>query len=411
MSSPIMKGVTRLYGNAVSGINIGGDATILVKMHDDTTKILMAQERIGKGDIIAWADINQWDKINDASFGTATFFRNLLSGTIERIQNRLVAKVTLSDLAQTYTGSPLPVTIITDPAGLKTIITYNGSETIPTNAGTYSVVATIDDATYKGTTSESFKIGKASLTVTADDKKRTYGESDPDLSVSYSGFVKGDDIDDLDAKPKASTGANLNSDAGTYDITVFGGSDNNYSYIFNKGTLTIDKGNQVITFKNIPADLRSQQEYQLVATSASGLPVSFNSSESTIASISGDYMTVGKEGTVRIIASQEGNQNWNPAPDVIQTIITLQEFNKIRSLFTPNNDGMNDYWIIPDIELYGDISVKIFNRFGKLLYESSAYNNDWDGTYNGAPLPSASYNYIIKSVEKGIIKGVVNMVR
>lgn len=411
MSSPIMKGVTRLYGNAVSGINIGGDATILVKMHDDTTKILMAQEKIGKGDIIAWADINQWDKINDASFGTATFFRNLLSGTIERIQSRLVAKVILSDLVQTYTGSPLPVTIITDPAGLKTNVTYNGSETTPANAGTYTVVATIDDPTYKGTTTGSLKIGKASLNITADDKIRTYGESDPDLSVSYAGFVKGDDIDDLDAKPKASTGANLNSDAGVYDITVFDGSDNNYSYIFNKGSLTIDKGNQVITFKNIPADLRSQQEYQLVATSTSGLPVSFNSSESTIASISGNNMNVGKEGNVRIIASQEGNQNWNPAPDVIQTIITLQAFNKIRSLFTPNNDGMNDYWVIPDIEQYGDLSVKIFNRFGKLLYESSAYNNDWDGTYNGAPLPSASYSYIIKSVEKGIIKGIVNMVR
>jgi gliding motility-associated-like protein len=72
---------------------------------------------------------------------------------------------------------------------------------------------------------------------------------------------------------------------------------------------------------------------------------------------------------------------------------------------------MNDYWYIADIGQYGQISVKIYNRFGTLLYESPAYNNDWDGTYNGTPLPSASYYYIIKSSEKGIIKGVVNLVR
>ena len=411
ISSPLMKGVTNLYGNAVSAINIGGNATVLVKMNDDPTKITMAQEGMGNGDMIAWADLNQWDKINNTSFGTATFFRNLLSGSVERIQSLLVANVTLSDLVQTYTGSPLPITITTFPLGLKTVVTFNGSESIPTNAGTYTVVATIDDATYKGTTTGSFKITKASLTVTADDKRRIYGEPDLVLSVSYSGFINGDDIDDLDVRPDASTRANLNSDAGVYDITVFGGTDDNYSYIFNNGVLTIDKADQVITFQNLPEGLRSQQEFQLVATATSGLPISFSSSESTIANISGYDMTLGKEGTVIIIASQVGNQNWNPAPDVIQTITILEALKKIRSLFTPNNDGMNDFWYIPDIELYGDISVKIFNRFGKLLYEASAYNNDWDGTYNGAPLPSASYAYIIKSSERGIIKGVVNVVR
>jgi gliding motility-associated-like protein len=122
-------------------------------------------------------------------------------------------------------------------------------------------------------------------------------------------------------------------------------------------------------------------------------------------------MTVLKEGNVTITAIQEGNQNWNPAANVTQTIVTLPTFDNIRSLFTPNNDGMNDYWYIPDIEQYGTISVQIYNRFGKLVYHSSAYKNDWEGTYNGTPLPEASYYYIIKSSEKGIIKGVVNLVR
>jgi len=97
MSSPLMEGVAKLWGSAVSAINIGGDATVLVKMRDDPTKIAMAQERMGNGDIIAWADVNQWDVINDASFGTALFFRTLLNSAAERIQSILVASLTTTE--------------------------------------------------------------------------------------------------------------------------------------------------------------------------------------------------------------------------------------------------------------------------------------------------------------------------
>ena len=69
------------------------------------------------------------------------------------------------------------------------------------------------------------------------------------------------------------------------------------------------------------------------------------------------------------------------------------------------------YWYIPSLEQYGKVQVRIFNRYGQTVYQSDGYKNDWDGTYNGAPLPSASYYYIIKSSKKGVKKGVVNIVR
>jgi gliding motility-associated-like protein len=254
-------------------------------------------------------------------------------------------------------------------------------------------------------------VEKAPLQVTAESVSKAYLEEVPALTVTYSGFVYDESQDVLDVMAIALTDASQNSDAGDYDITASGGSDNNYDYIYNNGLLTILKADQVITFDDIPEGLRTTQVYQLVASSASGLPVSFGSSQSDIVTISGADMTVEKEGTTQIMASQEGDHNWNPAADVLQTIVTRPTFDNIRSLFTPNSDGMNDYWYIADIGQYGQISVKIYNRFGTLLYESPAYNNDWDGTYNGTPLPSASYYYIIKSSEKGIIKGVVNLVR
>ena len=122
-------------------------------------------------------------------------------------------------------------------------------------------------------------------------------------------------------------------------------------------------------------------------------------------------MLVNKEGRNTITAKQEGNINWNPAPDVSNSYIGQPSFDNITSLFTPNEDGVNDYWYIPNIEDFGRVQVKVYNRFGKLVYESSDYKNDWNGTFNGSPLPSASYYYIIKSSEKGVINGVVNIVR
>jgi gliding motility-associated-like protein len=112
-----------------------------------------------------------------------------------------------------------------------------------------------------------------------------------------------------------------------------------------------------------------------------------------------------------ITALQEGSSNWNPAPAVPQSIDVGDEYHKIPSIFTPNHDGINDYWSIPDIEQYGKFQVSIYNRYGQTVYHSDDYKNDWYGTWNSSDLPSASYYYIIKSSTKGTIKGVLNIVR
>ncbi len=257
----------------------------------------------------------------------------------------------------------------------------------------------------------SLDIDKAPLVIMAEDKAKIYLEPNPELTFTWSGFVLDQNQDIIDVVPALGTIANENSDAGTYDITASGGVDGNYSFTYEKGTLTVDKADQVITFEEIPAGLRMTQELQLNAEATSSLLISFESSDLIIGSIDGDLLTVNKEGNLTITASQTGNHNWNPAPDVSREIVTLPTFDNINSLFTPNNDGMNDFWYIPDIEKYGQLQVTVYNRFGQKVYASYGYKNDWDGTWNGYPLPSASYYYIMKSSTKGFIKGVVNLVR
>ena len=69
-----------------------------------------------------------------------------------------VASVTLGNLNQTYDGTPKPVTVTTAPSGLNVITTYNGSTTPPTEAGTYAVVATVNDPYYTGSATDTLII-------------------------------------------------------------------------------------------------------------------------------------------------------------------------------------------------------------------------------------------------------------
>jgi hypothetical protein len=82
--------------------------------------------------------------------------------------------VTLGNLTQTYTGSPLSATATTVPAGLAVSFTYNGSETAPTAPGSYTVVATVNDANYQGSDTATLIISKRTATVMLGNLTQTY---------------------------------------------------------------------------------------------------------------------------------------------------------------------------------------------------------------------------------------------
>lgn len=91
---------------------------------------------------------------------------------------KVPATLMLGGLAQTYNGSSKVVTVSTIPSSLATVISYDGSSTAPTNAGSYAVTATIDDAIYQGSISDTLVIAKAPQTITFDAlPNRTFGDA------------------------------------------------------------------------------------------------------------------------------------------------------------------------------------------------------------------------------------------
>ena len=88
-------------------------------------------------------------------------------------------------------------------------------------------------------TNGTLTITPATLTVTAIDQIKAFGDALPELSASYSGFVLGENTNGLTTLASLATTATATSDVGTYPITVEGASSSNYMFSYFGGTLTI----------------------------------------------------------------------------------------------------------------------------------------------------------------------------
>ena len=81
-----------------------------------------------------------------------------LNNTASLTVSKGTAVVSLSALTQNYDGNPKPVNVSTSPAGLPVSVTYNSSSSVPTDVGSYSIIATVNDPNYVGSATGNLKI-------------------------------------------------------------------------------------------------------------------------------------------------------------------------------------------------------------------------------------------------------------
>jgi len=81
------------------------------------------------------------------------------------------------------------------------------------------------------------------------------------------------------------------------------------------------------------------------------------------------------------------------------------------TFFTPNGDGVNDYWRIPLSYYRPAITITIFDRYGKIITGFRGNDLGWDGTYNGSPLPSTDYWFVIELENGKRVRGHFAMIR
>ncbi len=96
-------------------------------------------------------------------------------------------------------------------------------------------------------------------------------------------------------------------------------------------------------------------------------------------------------------------------PDLCGT--ASQEFTifNITNFISPNGDGYNDIWQINGLQNYPNSTLRVFDRYGKLLFtETSSENTQsftWNGTYNGRKLPTGTYWYMIQIADGRTFSG------
>ena len=82
------------------------------------------------------------------------------------------------------------------------------------------------------------------------------------------------------------------------------------------------------------------------------------------------------------------------------------------NIITPNGDGKNDFLEFDNLEKFPRNTLKVYNRWGNKVYEQVGYQNDWDGTYNGKPLPAGSYYYVLSfQASQKVVKSALTILR
>lgn len=96
--------------------------------------------------------------------------------------------------------------------------------------------------------------------------------------------------------------------------------------------------------------------------------------------------------TVQLIVINE-----NGCVDTITSDVTINEGLNVSNTFTPNGDGINDYFMVPSSGVT-EYHIQIFNRWGTLVFESDAPSVTWDGkTRAGLEVPAGTYFYIVNA--------------
>ncbi len=124
-----------------------------------------------------------------------------------------------------------------------------GTTVLP--AGNYTITAAFapsDTATYKSaSTTASYMVNPAALTITASSGSMTYGGTVPAITPSYSGFVNGDSSASLTTQPACSTAATSHSTVGSYTSSCSGAVDANYAITYTAGSISVGTATLSIT--------------------------------------------------------------------------------------------------------------------------------------------------------------------
>jgi hypothetical protein len=256
--------------------------------------------------------------------GRLSVFRNA-TRLNQTITFGALASKTFGDIAYTLTGtssSGLPINYTSSNASVATV---SGNIVTIVGGGTTTITAAqVGDATYAAATSvqQTLTINKANQTITFGAlATKTFGDETFNLSATSTSTLPISYSSSNTAVATVSGSTLTIVGAGTATITASQSGNTNYNPATNvQQTLAVTKANQTITFGALASKTFGDGAFNLTAAVSSSLVLSYGSSNTAVATVSGNTVTIVGAGTTTITASQAGNANYNPASNVQQTL-------------------------------------------------------------------------------------------
>ncbi|SNT36705.1 Por secretion system C-terminal sorting domain-containing protein [Ekhidna lutea] len=233
------------------------------------------------------------------------------------------------ELFATGGDSGNPITFTSSDEGV-TIV--SGSMVTIVGAGTTTITASqVGNDNYEAATdvNQELIVGKQSQTLSFEAiESKTFG--DPDFELVATGGDSGNPVAFISSDESVATvsGSMVTIvGAGTTTITASQGGDDTYEAATDvTQELIVGKQSQTISFEAIEAKTFGDADFELVATGGdSGNPITFTSSDVSVATISGSMVTIVGAGTTTITASQAGNDNYETAEDISQELVIEAE--------------------------------------------------------------------------------------
>ena len=316
-------------------------------------------------------------------------FNGSNSSPITQTVNKATATVTLSNLNQTYTGSPLMPTATTSPSGLT--VTWTGAP--QTNVGSYPVTAAVNDANYQGSATGTFTVNKAPATVTLSNLTQTYTGSalTPTATTSPSGLTV------------TWTGA-PQTNAGSYPVTA-AVNDANYQGSAT-GTFTVNKAATIAVVVNTPSPSVFGQTVTFTATvsSGAGMPtgtVTFSEGATTYCSsvsLNGSGQAACSTsslsaGSHTITATYSGDGNYNGSSGTVgQTVNKANSTTGVTSGTNPSTFGQSVTFTATVSSGAGTPTGTVTFKDGATALGTGALNGSGQVTFQTSSLTAGSHS-------------------
>lgn len=253
------------------------------------------------------------------------------------------AIVTIDSLTQTYSKTGKFVTVTTDPLGLDVKVTYDGSEDLPVNVGTYDVFVEVTDSGYTGTSTAELTVNPAPIAVTADLMGKVYGSDDPEVFTyqTVPPLFEGDSFTGaLTRVPGENVGAYL-INQGSLSIN------SNYVLTYNPNNFTITPAPAEVTINALVQTYNKTGKSVTVTTVPGGLPVEVTYNGSAGLPVNaGTYEVVATVTDPNYDGEATGDLIINPAP----LTVTATTDTKIYD----GTENSNEDPTITSGELFGD---------------------------------------------------------